>query len=84
MTRIQIQNSTNSKEAILADGRFESILKLAALSLKNNDFEKFAETILSDPQSIRPLAELVFDLVDKKERIDMAEFSNYVGTGKPR
>ncbi|MDO4962299.1 MAG: DEAD/DEAH box helicase family protein, partial [Eubacteriales bacterium] len=80
VTRIQIQNSTNSKEAILADGRFESILKLAALSLKNNDFEKFAETILSDPQSIRPLAELIFDLVDKKERIDMADFSEYVNS----
>ena len=80
VTRIQIQNSTNSREAILADGRFESILKLAALSLKNNDFEKFAETILSDPQSIRPLAEIIFDLVDKKERIDMSDVSDYVNT----
>lgn len=80
ITRVRIQNSTNSKQAIIADGRLESIIKLAALSLKNNDFEKFADTIISDPQAWKPLADLIFDLVDKKERIDMSEISDYLNS----
>ena len=45
VSRIQIRNSTNSKEAIIADGRLETIIKLAAVALKNNDFEALAEKL---------------------------------------
>ena len=82
MSRIQIQNTTNSKEAIIADGRMESIIRLAAMALKNNDFEEFAEKIISDPQTWRPLAEIIYDLVDKSQRIDMPELMGYLKAGR--
>lgn len=78
VSRIQIQNTSNSKEAIIADGRMETIMRLAAVSLKNNDLGKLAERIISDPQTWRPLAEVVYDLVDKNKRIDMPELINHL------
>ena len=78
VSRIQIQNTSNSKEAIIADGRMESIIRLAAIALKNNDFEELAEQIISDPQAWKPLAEMIYDLVDKNKRIDMPELMKYV------
>ena len=73
VSRMQIQNSTNSKQAIIADGRLESIIRLAAASLKNNDFADLADKILNDPQAWRPLADVIYDLVDKNKRIDMQD-----------
>ena len=78
VSRIQIQNTSNSKEAIIADGRMESIIRLAALALKQNDFESLADKIISDPQSWRPLAEIIYDLVDRNKRIDMPEMMRYI------
>ena len=59
VSRIQIRNSTNSREAIIADGRLESIIKMAALTLKHNELGKLAAQILEDPQAIRPIQELI-------------------------
>lgn len=73
VSRVQIQNSTNSKDSVIADGRLESIIKLAAVSLMNNEFAKLASTVVDDPQAWRPLAEVIYDLVDKKKRIDIPE-----------
>ena len=73
VSRIQIQNSTNSKEAVVADGRLESIIKLAAVSLLNNEFAKLATKVVDDPQAWRPLAEIIYDLVDKKKRLDIPD-----------
>lgn len=73
VSRIQIRNSTNSKEAIIDDGRMENIIKLAAVSLKNNDFAKLADKILVDPQAWKPLADVIFDLIDKNKRLDLPE-----------
>ena len=56
----------------------ETIMRLAAVSLKNNDLGKLAERIISDPQTWRPLAEVVYDLVDKNKRIDMPELINHL------
>ena len=78
VTRIQIANSTNSKEAVIADGRLESIIQLAAISMMNNDLGPYAEKIVSDPQTWRPIAEVIFDLVDKKKRIDLSDLSAYL------
>lgn len=82
VSRIQIQNTSNSKEAIIADGRMESIIRLAAIALKNNDFEQLADKVISDPQTWRPLAEMIYDLVDSNKRIDMPDLMNYLKTGK--
>lgn len=78
VSRIQIRNSTNSKEAVIADGRLESIIKLAAVSLKNNDFETLADKIINDPQTWQPLAEVIFDLVDSKKRVDIPELMEFL------
>lgn len=71
ISRIQIRNSTNSKQAIIADGRMENIIKLAAIALKNNEFASLADKILVDPQAWKPLADVIFDMIDKNSRIDM-------------
>ena len=81
VSRIQIRNSTNSKEAVIADGRLESIIKLAAVSLKNNEFETLADKIINDPQTWKPLAEVIFDLVDNKKRVDIPELMELIKKG---
>lgn len=77
VSRIQIRNSTNSREAIIADGRLENIIKVAALSLKNNELGQLATQILDDPQAIRPIAEMIYDLVNKKKHLDIEEIFEY-------
>ena len=71
VSRTQIQNASNSKETIIAEGRMEKIIQLAAISLKNNEFEALADKIIDDPQTWKPLADIIYDLVDKNKRIDM-------------
>lgn len=82
VSRIQIRNTTNSREAIIADGRMENIIKMAALALKTNDFEFLADKIISDPQAWKPLAEMIYDLVDRNKRIDMPDLMGYVNAEK--
>ena len=77
VSRIQIRNSTNSREAIIADGRLENIIKVAALSLKNNELGQLATKILEDPQALRPITEMIYDLVYKKKHLDIEEISEY-------
>ena len=81
VSRIQIQNTSNSREAIIADGRMESIIRLAAIALKNNEFGALADKIIADPQTWRPLAEIIYDLVDANKRIDMPELMKFLNTG---
>lgn len=78
VSRIQIQNTSNSKEAIIADGRMESIIRLAALSLKNNEMGKLADKVITDPQTWAPIADVIYDLVDGNRRIDMPELMKHL------
>ena len=78
ISRIQIRNSTNSKEAIIADGRLETIIRMAAVALKNNDFAELADKIVTDSQAWKPLADVIFDLVDKNKRVDMDGLVDYL------
>ena len=82
VSRIQIRNSTNSREAIIADGRLESIIKMAALTLKHNELGKLAAQILEDPQAIRPIQELIYDLVSKKKHLPIEDISKYENRNK--
>ena len=77
VTRIQIQNSSNSKDAIIANGRLTNVIKLAALALKNNDFKELAAKIINDPQSIQPIASLIYDLIISNTRLDMPDMADY-------
>lgn len=79
-SRVQIRNSTNSKEAVISDGRLESIIKMAALSLKNNEFHDFADKVLSDPQTLKPIAEMLYDLIDQGKRFDIPEIKEFAET----
>ncbi|MDY2997753.1 MAG: DEAD/DEAH box helicase family protein [Faecalimonas sp.] len=76
MSRIQIQNSTNSKEAVIADGRMGNIIKQAALVLKNNEFEELIDKVLTDSQAWRPLAEIIYEMIDKNKRVDIQELAS--------
>lgn len=78
VSRTQIRNSTNSREAVMADGRLENIIKLAALSLQKNDMGKLADRIITDDQAWKPLAELIYDLILKNTRLDIPELSEYL------
>lgn len=78
VARIQIRNSTNSKEAVIADGRLMSIIQMAALSLKNNDMRELAEKIVDDPQTWEPLAEMIYGLISKKSRVDITDLKSAI------
>ena len=78
IARTQIRNSTNSKEAVIADGRLETIIRMAAVSLKNNEFSELADKIISDPQAWEAVAELVFDLIDNRKRLDIPDIKSEV------
>lgn len=79
-SRAQIQNSTNSKETVIADGRLNKILSLAIFSLANNDMGEYAKKLINDSQSLLPLAEMIFDLVAKEKRLPISELTSYVNT----
>ena len=71
--RTQIRNLTNSREAVIADGRLISMIQLAAASLKDNAYGELAAKVLEDPQSLEPLAEMLFDLIRKRGRLPIDE-----------
>ena len=73
VTREQIHNETNVKDAVIAEGRLESIIKLAASKLNSEEYSALASKIMDDPQTWKPLAEIIFDLVSGKKRIDLPE-----------
>ena len=77
VSRIRIRNTSNNLDAIIADGRLENIIKVAALSLKNNDLGIIATKILEDPQAIKPIQEMIFHLVRKKKHLDIDEIAAY-------
>lgn len=66
---------------LIADGRMESIIRLAAIALKNNEFGDLADRIINDPQAWYPLAEIIYDLVDKNKRIDMPDLMKLMSEG---
>lgn len=59
----------------------ESIIRLAAIALKNNEFGDLADRIINDPQAWYPLAEIIYDLVDKNKRIDMPDLMKLMSEG---
>ena len=76
VSRIQIANSTNSKESVIENGRLENIIKLTAMQLVNSDMTGMSKLIMTDPQAWKPLAELIYDLINKGERLNIPEIKN--------
>lgn len=69
ISRIQIRNSTNSKEAIIQDGRLKRIVVLAIMHLKDPKIEKMLDKVLTDEQSIDAILPIIYDMVYKNTRI---------------
>lgn len=76
--RLQVRNSSNSKNAIVNEGRFRNIIKEAAVGLRNNEFSELASKVINDPQAISPIASLIYDLVKGQKRIDIENLKNYL------
>ena len=76
VSRIQIANSTNSKESVIESGRLENIIKIAAMELVNSDMTGMSKLIMNDPQAWKPLAELIYDLINKGERLNIVEIKD--------
>ena len=82
VTNTQITNTSNTKEAVLADGRLRNIVIRALMSMISNDLGDLAEQALDDPQAIEPLAEQVYDLISQGKRYDIAELASYLAKGE--
>lgn len=80
--RLQIRNTSNSKDAIVNEGRFRNIIKEAAVALRNNEFSELANKVINDPQTISPIASLIYDLVKGQKRIDIEDLSDYVSAAE--
>lgn len=82
VTNTQITNTSNTKEAVLADGRLRNIVIRALMSMMSNELGDLAEQALDDPQAIEPLADQVYDLISQGKRYDIAELASYLSRGK--
>lgn len=82
VTRTQITNTNNTKEAVLADGRLRNIVIRALMSMMSNELGDLAEQALDDPQAIEPLADQVYDLIAAGKRYDIAELASYLAKGR--
>lgn len=82
VTNTQITNTSNTKEAVLADGRLRNIVIRALMSMMSNELGDLAEQALDDPQAIEPLAEQVYDLIAQGKRYDIAELASYLARSK--
>ena len=78
VTRTQIENSTNTKQAVLSDGRLKSIITKALLAMINNEMADLAVRAVKDTQSLVPLAEQVYDLISANKRYDIKELQDYI------
>ena len=82
VTNTQITNTSNTKEAVLADGRLRNIVIRALMSMMSNELGDLAEQALDDPQAIEPLADQVYDLISQGKRYDIAELASYLSKGE--
>ncbi len=82
VTNTQITNTSNTKEAVLADGRLRNIVIRALMSMMSNELGGLAEQALDDSQAIEPLADQVYDLISQGKRYDIAELASYLSRGK--
>lgn len=82
VTNTQITNTSNTKEAVLADGRLRILVIKALRSMMSNELGNLAEHVLDDSQAIEPLTEQVYDLISQGKRYDIAELVAYLSKKK--
>lgn len=78
----QIQNTNNSREAVINSGRLTNLVRMALVSISENELSDLAEQAMADDQAIRSLVEQVYDLIESGSRYDVAELVRQVGGGK--
>lgn len=78
ITHTRITNSTNSKESLLNDGRMKNQIKMALVSMVNNETGTLAAQIMNDPHAIDSLAEQIYDQIAKGSRYSIPEIQQYV------
>ena len=80
MTLAQIKNPSNSKETVLAGGRIRQSAQKYAMTYKNEDYDAFADSTLSDSQSLARMASLLYDLVLEGKRISVEDLRRHILT----
>ena len=78
ITHMRITNSTNSKESLINDGRLKNQIKMALVSMVNNETGTLAAQIMNDPQAIASLADQIYDQIAKGSRYSIPEIQRYV------
>ena len=78
ITHTRITNSTNSKESLVNDGRMKSQIKMALVSMVNNETGDLAARIMNDPQAIDSLADQIYDQIAKGSRYSIPDIQRYV------
>lgn len=78
VTHMRITNSTNSKESLINDGRLKNQIKMALVSMVNNETGNLAAQIMNDPQAIASLADQIYDQIAKGSRYNIPEIQKYV------
>lgn len=78
ITYTRIVNSTNSKEAIFADGRLINIIKEALFSILTNSIGSFAQKIINDPQAIKSVADQIYDQISKGKRYSISDIKKFI------
>lgn len=78
ITHTRITNSTNSKESLVNDGRLESLVKMALVSMVNNETGSLAAQIMNDPQAIESLTGQIYDQIARNHRYSIPDIRKYV------
>ena len=78
ITHMRITNSTNSKESLINDGRLKNQIKMALVSMVNNETGTLAAQIMNDSQAIASLADQIYDQIAKGSRYSIPEIQKYV------
>ena len=78
ITHTRITNSTNSKEALINDGRLKNQIKMALVSMVNNETGDLAAQVMNDPQAITSLAEQIYDQIANRSRYSIPDIQKYV------
>lgn len=78
ITHTRITNSTNSKESLVNDGRMKNQIKMALVSMVNNETGNLAARIMNDPQAIDSLADQIYDQIAKGSRYSIPDIQRYV------
>lgn len=76
--RSQVQNTGNSREAVIREGRLKKLVLMALFSIAENELSGLAGQAVDDPQALDALVDQVFDLLRSGKRYDIGEIEEYM------